>query len=160
MLYVTKLHLHPIPFFLFFFFFLGGGGSRSWAFQDAAIWVCSPPMNKKKVESWHDTAYTCAMPASRVHDVTQDCQTQNGSAHGRGFATFKRRPLTNETINRHKNCCDCIFYFSYYSIPVDRTHGAPSLWVSFQATCSLLGPFPEVTTRSFSLWWKMDCIPL
>ena len=52
----------------------------------------------------HDVIDTHAAHASLVHDVKdKDCRTQNGSVHGRVFATFKRRFLINWTINRPKN---------------------------------------------------------
>ena len=54
-----------------------------------------------------------------------DCQTRNGSAYGRVFATSERRFVTNPTMNRMKNGCECLFH----PISIDRTREASSLRV-------------------------------
>ena len=76
---------------------------------------------EKKKRLAHDEADICATHAGFVHDVEDiDYQTQNGSACGHVFATFKRWFLTNEA--RLKNCyerlfvCVCLFVCLFLSI--------------------------------------------
>ena len=61
---------------------------RIWAPRGAAMLVLSSPMVKRLARDVSDTFTT---HATLVHDVTNThCRRQNGSAHGRVVATFKR----------------------------------------------------------------------
>ena len=52
-----------------------------------------------------DVLHSFASHSGLVHDVTNTyCWAQNGSTHGRVFATYKRGFLTNRTRSVVKNC--------------------------------------------------------
>ena len=74
--------------------------------------ICFPPLNlscyfkriirgavspmKSTKELTHAVMDILTTHAGLVHDITDtDCQTQNGSGHGRAFASLERRFLTS-----------------------------------------------------------------
>ena len=83
---------------------------------------------------------TSAIRARLVHDVTDtDCQTLTVSVHGLFvvfffffFATFKRRYLTNQTINR-VNFFLLFLTFLKNSIPIFRARNTASLGDPFKS---------------------------
>ena len=69
----------------------------------AATLVHSLPAKSRKGLA-RDVFVAFATHAGYVYDVTnRDYWAQNGSIHGRGFATFKRQFLTNRKRNRVEN---------------------------------------------------------
>ena len=75
-----------------------------------------------------DVTYMFAVHADLVYEVTcTHCHTQNGHAHSRVFATFKHRPLTNQIVNRLKNCFESL---SVSPIPSPTPTPTPSFSLS------------------------------
>ena len=67
-----------------------------------------------------DVFDTFATHSGLAYDVIDsDCRAQNGSTHGRVFAIFKRRFLTNRIITAFKSCVSML-----YSIRSDRGRDA------------------------------------
>ena len=70
---------------------------------------------------------TFATHSDLVHDVTDmDCWEQNGSTHGRVFATFKRQFLSNKQDQKSNEKLLCILFF-LNPIPLNTVHEASSL---------------------------------
>ena len=109
-----------------------------WVRQGTAIFVRSLPTKSRKRLA-RDVFDTFTTHAGLVHDVTNtDCRAQNGSTHGRVFATFiQRRFLTNRTrnrANRVKTYYVSTFFFKFHFRVLD----ASSLRVIFNdSTCTL-----------------------
>ena len=75
-----------------------------------------------------DVFDTFATHSGLAYDVIDsDCRAQNGSTHGRVFAIFKRRFLTNRIIIAFKSCVIIAFkscVSMLYSISSDRGRDA------------------------------------
>ena len=90
----------------------------------------SLPMKNRKTLA-RDVSGTIATYSNLVHGVIgTDYSAQNGTAHGRVFATFKRRfvCLYIKTRNQAKNC----FASSFYSTPIDRSRDASLVCFPFK----------------------------